>query len=91
MDTTKCTEIIEKVGENNVEVRLVLYSVDDTAVTCETTSYGQNRIDEEKSQHEAIQALHIEHETCTTGSILYNNAQVSLDRLDLIQAEMSKL
>ncbi|MHA1690054.1 MAG: hypothetical protein ACTSU7_00320 [Candidatus Heimdallarchaeaceae archaeon] len=47
MDITKCTKIIEKIAENHVIVKHVLYDSKGKEVVIETEEYGQDRIDKE--------------------------------------------
>lgn len=45
MDTSKCTEIIEKIAENHVIVKKVLYTSTGEEVVIDIVEYGQEKID----------------------------------------------
>ena len=47
MDTSKCTEVIEKIGENHVIVKKVLYDREGKEVIIEIEEYGNERIGRE--------------------------------------------
>jgi hypothetical protein len=91
MDTSSCTEIIEKIGENHLVVKKVLYDKDGKEVVVEAESYGEGRILELKARAQAevdtwnaykLDIKKIDEEI--------TKAQANLTRANLLQTEMAK-
>ena len=91
MDITKCTEIIEKIAENHVIVKQMLYDSEGVEVEVSREEYGQNRIDSEKQKAESEFKIWEDIKKdlkILDDKILY--AQEKVNKADLIQLEMDK-
>ncbi len=89
MDLDKCTKIIEKIAENHIIVKYVLYDSKQNEIVIETKEYGQTKIDEEK---EAAQTEFDKWDKMSTELITKNKkeAQTKLNEVNSLQAEMNK-
>ena len=87
IDLSKCDEKIIKIGENNVELQYILYTISSEEVICQIESYGQNRIDEELIiETEELDRINTFNKTTEAAT-----QQLKIDKLDSIQTEMDKI
>jgi hypothetical protein len=89
MDTTKCTEIIEKIGENHVVLKRVLYTATGEEVIVEIEEYGQDKIAKQK----AIAEMEISKWTALKDVKLIEanitTAQANLTKVNLLETAMN--
>jgi len=87
VDISKCTKVIEKVAENHVLIKYVLYDAKGKEVVVSQEEYGQDRIDKEKA---VAQAEFDKWDKLDAEQIAKNkaDAQTSLNDISLIQTSM---
>ena len=90
VDISKCTKVIEKIGDNHVLVKYVLYDKDGKEVVVKTEEYGQERIDKEK---EVAQAEYDKWNTFDVKKIEDSKviAQEKITEVNKLQVEMNKV
>ncbi len=84
MDLSNCEIVVERLVDNCVEVRKILYDKAGKEVILETEAYSRNRIIKEKSE---IQK-HLDFWNNVVPDVEKSKEQLKLDRLDNIQTVM---
>jgi hypothetical protein len=90
MDTSKCIEVIEKIGENHLVIKKVLYDKSGNEVVIETEEFGQSKIDQMKvlAQAEVDKWTKLKDVKLIDAEI--EKAQAKLSRANLLQSEIAK-